>query len=375
MKKLWEVGSEFDWSDEFLISEKSQNVVFIPEFHELFSTGTSVLLSLQRLLNVGKNKLRLHLPSFFCMDIVPRLKEVFEIAWYRDLPTEGAPDFNSLHPLPGDLVLAVNFFGIRQGKVWQDWLSQHDDIILIEDHTHDPFSVWAQQSTAHYAMASLRKTLPLPDGAIVWSPQKMPLPKPASPPPYGAYQKLSAMLLKRAYISGMEISKDAYRQLQIEGEEQLYTEIDSAASSFTTNILKSLDIPRLRQHRERNISRFLKLILAEEILDIVPLFSDWDLGAVPFNSILICKTPEIRERLRKFLINQNIFVAVHWEQNLGNLSANDTLAIHLSNCLLTIPTDFRYSLEDVERVTAKVLNFFQIDRLSAKLKATANHTA
>ena len=80
-------------------------------------------------------------------------------------------------------MLAVNFFGIRKGKAWQDWLSQHKDIILIEDHTHDPFSTWAQQSTAHYAMASLRKTLPIPDGAILWSPQKMSLPKPTSPPP------------------------------------------------------------------------------------------------------------------------------------------------------------------------------------------------
>jgi hypothetical protein len=208
---------------------------------------------------------------------------------------------------------------------------------------------------------------------MVWSPQKMPLPKPASPPPYGAYQKLSVMLLKRAYINGVDISKDTYRQLQIKGEGQLYTETDSAASSFTTNILKILDIPRLRQQRERNIRDFLKLILTEQLFDIVPLFSDWYLGAVPFNSILICKTPEIRERLRKFLISQNIFVAVHWEQNLENSSANDPLAINLSNRLLTIPTDYRYTLQDVACVAAKVSEFFTSGRLSTEMETTATH--
>lgn len=371
MEERWEVGSEFDWSDTFLTVGESNNL--FPEIYELFSTGTATLLSLTRLSNIKNGKQKLHLPSFFCLEIVHKLKEVFDIAWYRDLPTEEAPDFNSLNPCPGDLVLVVNFFGIRQGKAWQDWLSQHEDIILIEDHTHDPFSAWAQQSTAHYAMASLRKTLPIPDGAILWSPQKMPLPKPTSPPPLGAYQKLSGMLLKRAYLRGVEIPKEAYRQLQIEGEQHLYTETDSAASSFTTNTLKVLNIARLRQQREKNSIEFLNLFMTKQIPDCQPLFSSWSSDAVPFNSILICKTHEIREKLRQFLISQNIFAAVHWEQSPLNVLTNDPLVIDLSSRLLTIPTDYRYSLKDVACMAEKIYEFFTSGMLKAEMKASATH--
>ncbi len=257
MEKLWEVGSEFDWSDGMITPSSLPNL--LPKAYELFATGRAIMLSIHHLLKSHQRRLRLHLPSFFCMEATAKLQTVFDIYWYRDLPTEPTPDFNTLRPFPGDVVLAVNLFGIRIGSPWQDWLHRHNDIVLIEDHTHDPFSLWAQQSTAHYAMASLRKTLPIPDGAIIWSPQKLELPKPYSSESFGAYQKLTAMLLKQAYINGAKISKDAYRLLQIQGEKQLSHEINAAASSFTANILHCLNISELRKKREENIRKFFQL--------------------------------------------------------------------------------------------------------------------
>lgn len=355
MEEHWEVGSEFDWSNDATILTGAGTL--LPETYELFSTGRSVLLSIQHLLNSNQRRLRLHLPSFFCMDVAVDLKTVFDLYWYQDLPTEQAPNFNSLHPLPGDLVLAVNFFGVRAGKVWQDWLRQHNDIILIEDHTHDPFSPWAQQSTASYAMASLRKTLPIPDGAIIWSPQNMPLPQPSTAISSGADQKLAAMLLKRAYLKGANISKDAYRLLQIQGEQYLSTETNCTASIFTSNILNCLNISELRQKREANIQQFIQLCLAKTHSNWKPLFTTWPSGAVPFNSILLFKNIKIRENLRKFLIHQNIFATVHWQQPFREFTSSDPAAINLSNHILTIPTDHRYSCNDIARITAKLAEF------------------
>jgi hypothetical protein len=356
-EKRWEVGSEFDWSNDTVTSSLSKT--FFPETHKLFSTGRSILLSLPPLFKRHQSRLRLHLPSFFCMDVAADLSKVFELCWYRDMPTELLPDFNSLNPLPGDLVLSVNLFGIKEGKVWQDWASQHKDIILIEDHTHDPISPWAQQSTAHYAMASVRKTLPIPDGAIIWSPQKLQLPQPALGEPSGAYKKLIAMLLKRAYLSGANISKDAYRMFQIEGEQALNAETSSAASSFTSNILNYLNISELRKKRELNIKQFFYLLLTETHSNCKPLFTTWSSGAVPFNSILVCANNEVREGLRKFLISQNIFATVHWQQPFKGFSANDSMAIDLSNRILTIPTDQRYSLDDIERIVSNITEFLK----------------
>ncbi|MEY3867400.1 MAG: hypothetical protein RLZZ338_1291 [Cyanobacteriota bacterium] len=355
MTARWEVGSEFHWSDDVIATYSSENL--FPENYELFSTATGVLWSLERFLRGDRPRLKLHLPTYYCMEVAEKMSRVLDICWYRDLPTEAAPDFNTLRPSPGDLVLAVNLFGVKEEKAWQDWQTQHQDMILIEDHSHDPFSVWAQQTTAHYAIASLRKTLPIPDGAMIWSGQKRELPRPSKPESPAAAQKLTAMLLKQAYLMGAHISKDNYRNLQVEGTHQLVNDGDRAVSSLTKNILGSLKISEMRQQRESNIRDFLQMIEKHE--GCQPLFTNWASGAVPFNSILLCKSNTIRQEMRQFLISKNIFAAVHWSQPQDKISGNDPLAFDLSNRLLTIPTDHRYSYSHIGLVAAKVTEFFQ----------------
>ncbi|PMB51371.1 hypothetical protein CEN39_15610 [Fischerella thermalis CCMEE 5201] len=359
MHKRWEVGSEFNWSSKFVMGTASKNL--LPKTYELFSTATACLLSLENLFNQNQERrLRLHVPSFLCMHFVAKLKNVFDICWYRDLPTQKMPEFHSLNALPGDLVLAINLFGVRQGKIWQDWLFQHDDIILIEDHTHDPFSSWAQQSKAHYAIASLRKTLPVPNGGLIWSPQNMKLPKASFSESPSSSKKLTAMLLKQAYLSGASIPKDMYRRLEIESEEELDCETNYAASTFTSNILDYLNIAEFRRCREKNVKHFLNWSLIENHRYWKPLFTSWSDGSVPFNSIIVCQSMEIRDSLRKYLISQNIFAPIHWQQTPEN-SSNDPLAIDLSKRILTVPTDQRYSLDDIARIAAKITDFFKQD--------------
>ncbi len=138
MKQLWEVGSEFDWSNDFI--NPVGETVNLPSHYELFSTGCASLFGLEKILNEKRNKrLRLHLPCFFCMEAASKLAKAFDICWYRDLPTEKYPDFDTLNASSGDLVLAVNLFGIKSPEVWYDWLKKHGDVILVEDHSHDPF--------------------------------------------------------------------------------------------------------------------------------------------------------------------------------------------------------------------------------------------
>jgi hypothetical protein len=52
--------------------------------------------------------------------------------------------------------------GWEERRAASEWL-------LVEDHSHDPFSPWAVGSSADYAFCSLRKTLPVPDGGLLWS--------------------------------------------------------------------------------------------------------------------------------------------------------------------------------------------------------------
>ncbi|MGF1673928.1 MAG: DegT/DnrJ/EryC1/StrS aminotransferase family protein [Rivularia sp. (in: cyanobacteria)] len=370
MKQPWEIGSEFDWSNDF-ISSVGQTVD-LPSDYELFSTGCASLFGLEKILWKKSNqRLRLHLPSFFCMEAAEKLSKAFDIRWYRDLPTQKYPDFNSLDAACGDLVLAVNLFGIKSREVWQDWHHKHDGVILIEDHTHDPFSNWALHSQADYAMASLRKTLPIPDGAMIWSGKNLPLPKALESESDGAYKRLSAMLLKRAYLNGGNVAKDTYRQLELESQDSLSDINCDRISAFSANVLSSLDVKGFRERREANIRHFLNLTVGDKNRDWQPLFSSWSHGTVPFNSIIVCRNQQIRDSLRKYLIGKNIFPAIHWLQPHNGMTSNDLEAIDLSNRILTIATDQRYSLDDVSRVVAIIKEFFTVTNVKSYIYANS----
>ncbi|MBW3624656.1 MAG: DegT/DnrJ/EryC1/StrS aminotransferase family protein [Armatimonadetes bacterium] len=348
MDERWEIGSEFDWREEFVTLDGPCHEW--PSPRSLFSSGRAALLSLLRQWSDAKARRTLHLPSFFCMEVAATLATVTDLAWYRDVPDQEAPDLDTLRAEPGDLVLAVNLFGRRDGSLWNEWRSRNPEILVIEDHTHDPFSPWAQESAAPYVWTSLRKTLPIPDGALLWSPQGLPLPSPASSPSHGSNDKLIGMLLKGLYLKGACISKEEYRTLQMSGEDSLAKETDSPVSPFTHAILNGLDIPRMRRRREANVREFNRALLELPQDRCAPLFTSWPEGGVPFNALLVCKDEETRDELRRYLIGEKIYTAIHWKQKGEPLHSQDPEALSLSQRILTVPVDQRYSCEDIHRL-------------------------
>jgi hypothetical protein len=286
------------------------------------------------------------------------LAEGFELLFYRDHPDSQEPLWESLKVKPGDWVLAVNYFGVRQEGRWADYQKENPEVIVVEDHSHDPFSPWARQSKAPYAFASLRKTLPLPDGAVLWSPQERWIPEPKGPTPGGAYWKLEAMLLKGVYLKGGRLEKEVFRGLQTKGEASLALSLDGRASEFTAGILPLLPVAGLRKKRAANVSKLLAL-LSGSPLPFKPLFSRWPKGSVPFNLVLLCETETGRERLLSHLIAHQVYAAVHWPQEgKGKFPlSGDKYAQAISRRILTIPVDFRCRSIDLERLAELLRGF------------------
>ncbi|WP_019503970.1 hypothetical protein [Pleurocapsa sp. PCC 7319] len=345
----WEVGSEFEWSNRFLKS--TVDSTWLPDTYELYSTGTASILAVYHLfVQQQKRPARIHLPSFYCMSVAAKLRKFLQVFWYQDIPTQPAPNFKSLQTQPGDLVVAFNIFGIRSNQPWLEWSAAHPEVTLIEDHSHDPFSDWAKQSKADYAISSLRKTLPIPDGGILWSPQNLPLFTAWGQESLGAYKRLTAMLLKRAYLKNNNVAKDAYRQLELESHGEMGFIEDTVVSSFTAKILPCLDVVNMRSRRAENINKFIHLSLNNPSDDWELLFDSWGPGNVPLNSVIVCHTGEIRNALRKYLIEHNIYTAVHWKQPDEGISSEDPLTLDLAQRILTIPNDHRYDTEDIVRM-------------------------
>jgi hypothetical protein len=336
----WEVGSEFHWDDGVLVDACGAAEEWLPAPHVLFASGSGALTTLIRELKPG----RLHVPTYFCMGVVAALAAHMDLGWYRELPDGAGPHLDPLHAEPGDAVLVNNLFGRGYPEPWDAWAREHPRVTVIEDHTHDPLSGWARASSAAYCVASLRKTMPVPDGAVLWSPRGEPLPAPVGAESPAASQKLAAMVLKASWLRGRDVDKPAFRALQQAGEVGL-RDCAAPASAFTQAVLPRLDVSRLRSVRAENARVLVKSLG----FGWYPL-THGPPDAVPFNVQLLCRSEAARDALLAHLAAEQIFAPVHWRQPVTEFWSGDAVAAEYAARLLTVPVDHRYDTVDMQRI-------------------------
>ncbi|MEU4619399.1 hypothetical protein AB0G04_05360 [Actinoplanes sp. NPDC023801] len=345
-----EIGSEFHWDPAALLESGRGGLPgWLPERRELFATGCGALSELlRRLAPAG----RLHVPSYFCMGVAEHLSRQVPVAWYRHLPDTGGVRWGTLRPGPGDVVLTQNLFGREDGAPWTAWITEHPGVTVIEDHSHDPFSDWARDSVAHYAVASLRKTLPLPDGGLLWSPRGLELPRPVDGGSAGADLKLAAMLLKAAWRDGQPVPKDHFRTLQQQGEHQLLGSA-AAAHAVTAAVLPLLDISAVRQASARNSTQLGALLASR---------TKWEvLGSGGFRLQLLCSSAASRDGLLAHLAQHGIYAPVHWRQGRSGFWSGDAEAADLAGRMLTLPADHRCGPGDLLRMVETIDGFARMD--------------
>ena len=360
-----EIGSEFGWDPAALLAaEPLDSRPWLPARPALFATCCGALTSLIRLRSPGG---RLHMPSYSCMGVAEALSADTPLVWYRHLPDERGPRMETLRAGPGDVVVAQNLFGRDTREPWDAWAAAHPDVTVIEDHSHDPFSDWARTSTAAYATASLRKTLPVPDGGLLWSPRGLDLPVPAGGESPGAGLKLAAMLLKSAWLDGRAVRKDDFRALQQAGEGALLGS-EGPASTVTRAVLPLLDIGRLRATATRNAAALAASLASwtgsRHLRHGAPA------GSASFRVQLVCADETTRDALLRHLARHGIFAPVHWRQDRAGFWSGDDQAADLASRMLTVPVDHRCRPDDVRRI-ADVIRAFETRPAEPPARVTA----
>lgn len=316
---------------------------------EYFSTGRDAF---RTLLMDGATTLgwrRLWVPSYFCQEVVETFDSSgIEVVVYGDLPgtTFVEPRAGTAS---GDVLLVSNTFGLRAGPRGYErkWAA------VVEDHTHDPWSKWSQQSSATFCVASLRKTLPIPDGAVLWSPTGAPTP--AAPEGASADRlvavanKFAAMVLKRAYLRGLDVSKNAYRRLFAAGESAIASGAPTGIGTFSGQMIAAFPTRAWREQRRRNFWALREALRRGTGLSVlVPERDD----LCPFSLVLVSETETTRDALREHLIRNHVYPAVLWpisgeRDGLGR--AGD-----LSRRVLSVHCDHRYDVDDIAKLAAVI---------------------
>ncbi len=290
---------------------------------------------------------RMWMPEYFSKDVIRSIQEKtdIDIEIYQDSPLKEGT-LNNLSFVDGDVLFRMNYFGMRERRK-----SKGISIPVIEDHSHDPFGHWALYSDADWCVSSIRKFLPLPEGGMMWSPKNNKLNIEIHQTEENkliAQARWNGMEKKAQYLGGADIAKDEYRELFAETEEQLVHSdlslIDERSMRF---ISEQLDINLWLGAKRKNWIQLHDLINCKRCRIIEPEDDSCNM----FSLILLCENNEYRNRIRKGLIEQDVYPAILWE--LGDNVSKE--AKDFSQRMISIHCDGRYTDEEVQSL-AEIIN-------------------
>lgn len=343
---LWEFGSEFHYPSFLPLKHPPPAWPNRPTY---WGSGRDAMRAICKFGKEHLNWKTLWLPNYFCQDVIKSISTVgIPLMFYPDSPLNKFPNipWGDLSGL--DAILVNNYFGLRPAMQYND--NRHK-CCVIEDHTHDPWSNWAKKSSADYCLASLRKTLPVSDGGILWSPVNALLPKQlasTSDREAAAADKQLAMILKSLYLDGHPILKNDFRQLSLTGESHIAEGAVSGMTHFTQTIIPTMPIQKWRKIRRKNFNKFAQAI---KQIDGIKLLYPHDEDCCPFSTIIIFSSSNQRSITKTHLINNNVYPAVLWPMDDSySIEAISESSIQFSQTMLSLHCDFRYNDDDIARV-------------------------
>ena len=333
-----EFGSDFHY-----ISGFNDSVNTLHDFYphaNYYADGRQALIHLYH----SQGLQRLWVPEYFCYDVIASLKAAgLDLMFYQDWPDDH-DDGNILENIQRnggfrhtDAVLRVNYFGMRSRR-----RAEHLSVAaVVEDHTHDLIGDWAVHSTADWCIASLRKTLPIPEGGMLWSPKGLPLPE--APERSARNEEIAAirweaMKLKAGYLAGEEIEKAVFRSGFVNTEEYFDHAPICSLDNTSQEHLGTFNVREWFNRKRDNWN-----VLQEIRKDDIHILQPEDEDGHPFSLILLFDSIDERDRVRKELIDHQVYPAILWNIPVPT----DGEIFHFSRGMLSIHCDGRYSSDDI----------------------------
>lgn len=327
-----EFGSDF----HYLNPQKAPNKTirdFFPNAY-YYALGRQALVDLYKKMDWK----RLWIPEYFCYEVISyMICKGVNLEFYQDYPLANDRDlFLTLPFKKGDALLRVNYYGLRS------WRSNKGiPVPVVEDHTHDLIGNWATKSDADWCIASLRKSMPLAEGGILWSPKGMVLhvgPNLTEENVILSDLRWSAMRKKTLYLNNMLADKKEFRNDMLLTEKRLGVMGISSIDNETKYYIKRFDIIRWYKRKRENWE-----ILKDTQFSHMVVVEPEDIDCYPFSLTLLFNNRTERDDCRLSLINSSIYPAILW-----SIPDNKCFEVKdFSERMLSIHCDARYNVESI----------------------------
>lgn len=347
-----ELGSNFELDLSGLKYEQDNIFEYLSEYHTIYTdSGRSAIKVLNSVLIRGV----ILLPAYICESVINAYKQNYSIRFYK-VNSDMSIDLNDLKKKLDSQVKVVylmHYFGSIQDKAVLDYLEKKRTeygYIIVEDTTHSIFT--RKRTVGDYCVCSLRKWFPVTDGGVVYSDKRI-----ISTREEGKikkslfYDNLEAMILKKYYLQRGIDCNDIYRNIFAQTEHRLdmQTEI-YGMSDMAKDILQCISINAMKEKRKRNyrvLNRFLENTSVKNVLlsdDFVPL--------------VYPTYVQDRDKLRRYLMQNKIYCAVHWPlDGTGLEKRQDSLNIYKN--IISFPIDQRYGNAHMEYLEKVLETYFK----------------
>lgn len=343
MQARWEYGSQFHW--QRLQAGLERGMVPWTTRSVRLGCGRDAL---QAVVDQVAPR-RLWVPSYLCQELVtPLLGSGVELRCYPDSPLDCSLDLRGIPLRAHDAILLVNYFGLASPT--RVVPTDVQDVTVVEDHTHGPCSTWAQGSQADYCFASLRKSLPITDGAVLWSPRGRDLPEDVSAGPHRSgpiHLRLSGMLMKSLYLNGHQVSKSSFRQLLDAGEGQIARGPISNMSTLSSALVDVFPFEAWRRARRQNFTRLAEGLRGASSFEVL---RPSDPRGAPFAAACVFSDADSCAAAHAKLRARDVYPARLWPLDDPALDGVPREHVLLARRMFALPCDGRYGTSDIDRV-------------------------
>lgn len=342
-----EIGSEF-WNVPVGIKNVEDSV-----FGEMycFLSGRSAL---SYVIEDIQKKQEFHsalLPSYCCETMIePFLSHGIEVNFYPvtiDQRGRLKQDIPETHGCDG--ILLMDYFGYK-GEKSQTGANG----VVIYDATHSFFT--GTMPDADYVYGSMRKWAGFWTGGYAWCVNgDFALPEPNVMDHTYVKLRKRAMEEKEAYIKGDSGDQNkGFLSLFAQASERMTSKSDLCAAERDVELLSQFDITGMKKQRRANAKTLLRYV------GEFALFPELEEHDCPL-FVPVALPHEIRDRLRKHLIENQIYCPIHWPVSSSHRLTHETERIYMEE--LSLVCDQRYDEADMERMGQAIAEFLQVEGL------------
>ena len=272
---------------------------------------------------------KVYIPSYLCKSMLePLISSGTSHDFYHIDESLEIADLKEVSE--NDLILYVNYFGVKNG--YSTRLFKHYSQSLVIDNSQAFFSLPIPKIPCIY---SPRKFVGVSDGGILYGVSTLET----------AFEKDSSVDTTRHLIGRHDDSAANFYHDYRRSEELLAKRPLRAMSKFTRSMLQSIDYNNIKLKRERNFWYLHTHLASINQLSIVPLEVCGPMAYPLWTS---------RTNLREILKSNRIYIAKYWSEVLENPYCSE-VDKQLTNELLPIPIDQRYTINDMNRIIEVIL--------------------